>query len=106
LDDRRTENELLDCSMESTGEDPTRSPEKAGESILDDSGDESEGCMDTGEKATMEAAQEDGGVYIRVPAGVDNREEDVFMTPAEAKEADERKRQERRRQAQMKKDKA
>ena len=106
MEDRRTENELLDCSMESTGEDPTRSPGGAGESILDESGEDSEGSMDTGEKATMDAAQEDGGVYFRVPARVDNREEDAFMTPAEAKEADERKRQERRRQAQLKKDKA
>jgi hypothetical protein len=63
VEDRRTENELLDCSMESTGEDPTRSPGGAGESILDESGEESEGSMDTGEKATMDAAQEDGGVY-------------------------------------------
>ncbi len=104
--DRRTENELLDCSMESTGEDLTRSPGGTGESILDESGDDSEGSMDTGEKAAMDTVQEDGGVYFRVPAGVDNREEDVFMTPAVAKEADERKRQERRRQAQLKRDKA
>ncbi len=76
--------------MESTGEDPARSPGKSGESILDERGEESEGCMDTEEKAITEAAQVDGSVYIRVPAGVDNREEDVFMTPAEAKEADER----------------
>jgi hypothetical protein len=92
--------------MESTGEDPNRSPVGSGESILDESGEDSEGSMDTGDKATMDAPQEDGGVYFRVPAGVDNREEDVFMTPAEAKEADERKRQERRRQAQLKRDQA
>ncbi len=64
------------------GEDPTKSPGGAGESILDESvdesGDESMGSMDTGEKATVDAAQEDGGVYFRVPAGVDNREEDVL----------------------------
>ncbi len=63
--------------------------------------------MDTAEKASMGAGQEDEGSYFGVPAGgEDNREEDVFMTPTEAKEAEERKRQERRRQAQIKQDRA
>jgi hypothetical protein len=84
-EDIRKANELLDCSMESSGEDPSKSPVGSGESILDESGEDSEGSMDTGEKATMDAPQDDGGVYFRVPAGVDNREEDVFMTPAEAR---------------------
>ncbi len=43
LNDGRNENELLDCSMESTGEESTKSIGGGGESILDESVEESGG---------------------------------------------------------------
>jgi hypothetical protein len=65
------------------------------ESILDMAGEEE--SMDT---ADRQDKQEDQEKYVRINAGeLGNIDEDVFMTPAEVKEADERARRERRRKA-------
>jgi hypothetical protein len=71
------------------------------ESILDTAGEDE--SMDTADRQDRQEEQEK---YVRINAGeLGNIDEDVFMTPAEAKEADERMRKERRRKAEELKEK-
>ncbi len=74
------------------------------QSILDTAGEDE--SMDTADRQDRQDKQEDQEKYVRINAGeLGNIDEDVFMTPAEVKEADERMRKERRRKAEELKEK-
>ncbi len=98
------EKDLLDYSMDSEDGSVGGKVKEDDKSILDTAGEDE--SMDTADRQDRQDRQDGQENYIRINAGeLGNRDEDVFMTPAEAKEAEERMRTERRRKAEELKEK-
>jgi hypothetical protein len=90
------DSDLLDYSMDSE----EGGVKDGDESILDGNGDDE--SMDTADRQESQEGQE---TFLRIKAGeYGSREEDVFMTPAEAKEMEEKQRRDRRQKAEDRKD--
>jgi hypothetical protein len=98
------EKDLLDYSMDSEDGSVVGKGKEGDESILDTAGEDE--SMDTADRQDKQDKQDDQENYVRINAGeLGNIYEDVFMTPAEAKEVVERMRRERRRKAEELKEK-